>query len=239
MKYIEEIVFVNLLIHIIFIYITIYLFKQRINLILFFISIIVDAIYIVLYLLIPYELEPFKYLFIFAISIIPYINKGIIKALLESTIYWMLNITLGGTAGIIYRLNNNPYMLYPVILLVFSIFNVYFAYKRIHYRNTHFEYKIRIIDNDKYYHYIGYCDTGNFLLSNENIPIVFVNKKIKIGEFVKYLDCNTVNGRGKIRLYKVDKFQIMINGIYQDRDVYLSYADISYNMMFGLALLGG
>ena len=239
MKYIEEIILVNLLIHIIFVFITSYLFSQKINIILFIISIILDISYLILYILIPYNLEPYKYLFILSISITPFINKGLTKALLETIIYSMLNVTLGGTAGVIYKLNTNPYLVYLALALIFGIFNIYFAYKRLHYRNTHFEYQIRIIDNNKFYRFIGFCDTGNFLLSTGNIPIVFMNKKIKIGKFVKYLDCKTVTGTRRIRLYKVDKFQLMINGSYYEKDVYLSYADINYQMMFGLALLGG
>lgn len=239
MKYIEEIILVNLLIHIIFIFITSYLFSQKINIFLLIISALLDIVYLIMYLLIPYALEPYRYLFILIISILPFINRGIAKAILEAIIYWMLNITLGGTSGIIYKLNTNPYLVYLAITLIFGIFNVYFAYKRLHYRNTHFEYQIRIIDNNKNYQFIGFCDTGNFLLSNGNIPIVFMNKKIKIGKFVKYLDCQTVTGKRRIRLYKVDKFQLLINGSYYEKDVYLSYADINYQMMFGLALLGG
>ena len=85
----------------------------------------------------------------------------------------------------------------------------------------------------------GYCDTGNFLNANDNIPIIFVNKRIKIGKYKNEIIINSLSTKKKIRIYTVDDFKIRINDRLVSKDVYIAYGNIKYDIMFGLDLLGG
>ena len=203
------------------------------------ISSIIDIIYTTLYLLIPYQLEDYKYVFIILISIIPFLKKGITKALLSSLVYLMLNFTLGGISEQIYLIINNFWAVFIALLSMMILFLFIKIYKKIHFKHNELLYSIEIIDNKKILKLKGYCDTGNFLVTDNNIPVVFINKKYKIGNYKKSINVNTVSTKRPIRLYEVESFKIEINGKYIKKDIYLAYGDISFSIMFGLDLLGG
>ena len=74
MKYIELIVLLNILIHVSFIKLSNFIMKRKNNWILILLTSIVDGIYIVMYLLIPEEVESIKYLVIMFLAIIPFVN---------------------------------------------------------------------------------------------------------------------------------------------------------------------
>lgn len=239
MRYIEIIALVNLFIHVCFIVISNYLFKSKNKKISILISCILDVIYVSLYLLVPYELEKFKYIVIFIISITPFITNGFTKALLQALIYMMLNFCLGGTAEVLYNIINNFYSVLIAIFLIIILFSIYALYKRIHFNHKSLLYEIYIEDKNKKLKLKGFCDTGNFLKTDENIPVVFIKNGIEIGEYKKDIYINTVSTKSKISLYEVKRFKIKLNKRFVKKDVYIAFADISFNAMFGLDILGG
>lgn len=239
MRYIEIIVLTNLLIHTFMVFVSNFIFKQKCSYLMLGISSIIDIIYTTLYLLIPYQLEDYKYVFIILISIIPFLKKGITKALLSSLVYLMMNFTLGGISEQIYLIINNFWAVFIALLSMMILFLFIRIYKKINFKHNELLYSIEIIDNKKILKLKGYCDTGNFLVTDNNIPVVFINKKYKIGNYKKSINVNTVSTKRPIRLYEVESFKIEINGKYIKKDIYLAYGDISFSIMFGLDLLGG
>lgn len=239
MRYIEIIIALNLAVHILFIRIANYLLKQKNNKLLILFSSVIDIIYTLLYLLFPYELEVYKYIFILLISILPFIGKGLIKALLSMIIYFMLNFMLGGTSELIYNIISNFYAVLISLLIINVAFIIYAIYKRLNISLNNLNYDIIIKHNNKKLNLKGYCDTGNFLTTDNNIPVVFINQKIKIGKYKKNIIINSVSVKKEINLYEVESFLIKINNKYVKKDVYLAHADISCMVMFGLDILGG
>jgi hypothetical protein len=71
------------------------------------------------------------------------------------------------------------------------------------------------------------------------IPIVFVKEKYKIGNFYKTIDVKTVNDVKKVEIYLIDVFKVKIKNRYITKDVYISFVDINYDVMFGIDILGG
>lgn len=239
MRYIEIIILVNLTIHICFIIVANFILKQKKNIIMISISCILDIIYIFMYIYIPYELDSYKYILVFIISFIPFITKGIIKALMSSLIYLMLNFTLGGSAEILYNTLNNFYSVIISLILILFIFSIIAVYKKTHISVNNLVYEIVVTDDNHSIYLNGYCDTGNFLSTDENIPIVFINNKIDIGKYKKSILIQTVSIKKYINLYEIKEFKIKINNKYIKRDVYIAFADINYMAMFGINVLGG
>lgn len=239
MKYIELLVVTNILIHFCFVKIAYYLLHVKPNYIAIGISLLLDGIYMLLYIFIPYQIENYRYLFIMIISIVPFITKRPSKALFLCLIYLMLNFTLGGSAGILYKMINH----FSVVLICLSgiliLFSCYAIYKKFHFRPDILEYEVMIEDANRKLYLSGFCDTGNFLTTDDNIPIVFMKKNIHIGKYYKTIQIRSVSAYQKIELFKVKCFKIKIKNKYVEKDVYLAYGDIAFNVMFGSNLLGG
>lgn len=239
MKYIELLVITNMLIHFCFVKIAYYLLHVKPNYIAIGISLLLDGIYMLLYIFIPYQIEGFRYLCIMIISIVPFITKRPSKALFLCLIYLMLNFTLGGSAGILYKMMNH----FSVVLIclggILVLFSCYAIYKKFHFRPDVLEYEVMIEDANRKLYLSGFCDTGNFLTTDDNIPIVFMKKNIQIGRYYKTINIRSVSTNQKIELFKVKCFKIKIKNKYVKKDVYLAYGDIAFNVMFGSNLLGG
>lgn len=239
MKYIELLVVINVIIHLCFVKIAYYLLRIKTNNIVVSISCVLDGIYILLYIYIPYKIENIRYIFILLISITPFINKSPTKALMLCLIYLMLNFTLGGSAGILFKMINHFVVVLISLGLILTLFCVYAVYKRFHFRPDILEYEVIIEDESRTLYLSGFCDTGNFLTTDDNIPIVFLKKNITIGSYYKTIKIQGIGMTKDISLFKVKNFKIKIKNKYVKRDVYLAYGDIAFNVMFGSNLLGG
>ena len=239
MKYIEILVLLNIGIHLCFVKIAYYLLRIKQNQIAVCISCLLDGVYILLYIFIPYQIEGYRYLMIMAISICPFITKRPTKALFLCLIYLMLNFTLGGSAGILYKMMNH----FSVVLIslggILVLFACYAIYKKFHFRPDVLEYEVMIEDENRTIYLSGFCDTGNFLTTDDNIPIVFLKKNIQIGHYYKTITIQSLSTDKKIPIFEVKSFKIKIKNKYVKKDVYLAYGDIAFNVMFGSNLLGG
>lgn len=213
--------------------------KTKINYYTTIISCFFDGIYILFYLYFPYELEVYRYLVIVLLSIIPFIHKGLRKCLMLLLVYWMLNFCLGGSSEVLFNIMNHYCVVFICLGVVILIGIIYAIYKKYHFNPEELEYDILIEDGNKKYYLTGFCDTGNFLLSDDNIPIVFIRKNIKMGKYVKTISINSVSNKSLIPIYEVESFKIKINNKYIKKDVYIAYGDIAFNVMFGSSLLGG
>ena len=131
MKYIELLVIMNIGIHLCFVKIAYYLLRIKPNRIAISISCLLDGVYILLYIYLPYQIEPYRYLLIMVISLSSFITKRPTKALFLCLIYLMLNFTLGGSAGILYKMINH----FTVVLIclggILVLFACYAIYKII------------------------------------------------------------------------------------------------------------
>ncbi len=239
MRYIEIIILLNLVIHLCFIGVANYIFKQKKNKYWILLSCILDIFYVVMYVYFPYVLEPYKYLAICWISITPFIKKEFHRTLLMAFVYFLLNFTLGGSAEILYSIISNFLAVCISLAVIMLLLSVFALYKKVHINHTSLMYDIYIEDGNQSYFLNGYCDTGNFLSTDDNIPIVFLNRKIHIGRYKKSIVVHTVSLEQQISLYEVKEFKIKIKNKYVKKDVYLAYADISCMVMFGLNILGG
>ncbi|MCI5582941.1 MAG: sigma-E processing peptidase SpoIIGA [Anaeroplasma sp.] len=239
MNYIEIILLIDLAIHIILVIITNYIFKRKTRYFLLAISCIINLLYMLAYILIPYLIESYKYLLILLISIIPFVSKNIILCLYQLILYLFLNFTLGGFSQILYQTINNFYSVCISVGVFYFVFILLALYKKTHYTSNKLLYDILIIDERRKYYLKGYCDTGNFLSTDNNVPIVFINSKYKIGKLKKEIEIRTVSLVKTIKIYKVNAFLIKVNKRYVKKDVYIAFTNMNHMAMFGLNLLGG
>lgn len=229
----------NIIIHICFVKIAYFLLRLKSNNIVVAISCVLDGIYILLYIYIPYKIENIRYLLILIISLSPFINKHITKALMLCLIYLMLNLTLGGSAGILFKMLNHFIAVIISLLIIMTLFCIYSLYKKYHFRPDVLEYEVMIEDDNRTLYLSGFCDTGNFLTTDDNIPIVFLKKNITIGHYYKTIKIQGIGMQKELPIFKVKSFKIKIKNKYIKKDVYLAYGDIVFNVMFGSNLLGG
>lgn len=239
MKYIELIVALNILIHINFIKLSNFIMNRKNNWILISISSLIDGLYVTCYLLIPQKVDSFRYLIILILSILPFVNRRTTVTLFSCIIYLMFNFILGGFTGIIINIINYYFIVLVGLIFINLIFCLYAVFRRNNVNNKSLIYKIIINENDKDYLLLGFCDTGNFLKTDNNIPIVFVNRKYKFGRYYKTILIQTVGQKYEIGIYKLNSFKICVNNKYIKKDVYISYSDISYDCLFGCDLIGG
>ncbi len=240
MEYIEQIIFFNVVIHLVFIFTSNLLVGVKGHKFLIIISILIDAVYVVLYLLIPYKLEKYTYLFVIFISSIPFIRKNIKEMMLLVFIYYIQNFCLGGISEIIYV--SNFFNFNQLLLLLFLIIVFVLIYKNKYCFNIHMaknKFEILITFENKKYKFKGFLDTGNLLTDEAFIPVVFLNSKQIIGRYVKKIDVQTVAIKRKMELYKVDEFYIKEGKRYIKKDVYIAYSSLSFDAMFGPSLIGG
>ena len=239
MKYIEVIVLINILIHISFIRLSNFIMRRKNKILPIIISVLLDGVYVTLYLLIPEKIESFKYIFILVLSILPFISKNLSTSLFNTLIYLMLNFILGGLSEIIINIIKFPWVILICLIGINLLFVLYDLYKRINIKDYSTLFDIMIIYNKEVLYLKGFCDTGNLLITNENIPVIFINNKYKIGSYYKDIIVKTVTGSKNISLYKIDSLAIKIKGKYVKKDVYISFSEIKWDVLFGLTLLGG
>lgn len=237
MEYIESIVLINITIHLLFVKISSYMLGIKTNKICLCLSILLDSIYVVLYLLVPYKIERFKYGFLFLISVLPFLKQKIGSGI-GFIFYLGFNMTLGGVNEILYSISS-----YTKLYLVLSILALYFTGVFISFRLKTFQhdklyYSIRISHGGKKYTYTAYLDTGNFL-KYDFIPVVFLSSKDLLNKKFKTIQISGAINSSLIDLYTVDSFEIKMKGRYVKRDVYVAYANISYEALISLKTIGG
>lgn len=239
MNFIEILILVNVYIHFELCVISGYVASVKISKKLLFLSILLDVFFVILNAYFPYQFEPYKYIFIVLISIIPSVNKGGYRCLFFSLIYLMLNFTLGGITDLIYNVINNIWALFISLFLIGVTITFIIIYKRQKVNYDKLFYEVSIEYESKVIKLKGFCDTGNFLQYDDMIPIVLINDKYKMGSVYKQIKLNTINFSSNVDMYKVDKFIIKINNKEKLKDVYVVYISMKYDAMFGIEILGG
>lgn len=239
MKYIEIIVLLNVLIHLILVIVSAYISEIKLLKWLVLLSMIIDCLYVIGYVYIPYELEAYKYLLIFMISFVPFVNRQFIKTVVGMLIYLLLNFCFGGLAGFLYGIINKTYVVIGGILLLLIVIILCSKLSKREHKNKELFYEIIIEYNNDLIAIHGYCDTGNMVVADYVIPVVFLQKKYKIGRYYKSINITSVNLNSNVDIYMIDSFRIKVNDRYIKKRVYLAYADIRYDAIFGVNILGG
>jgi hypothetical protein len=121
--------------------------------------------------------------------------------------------------------------------MIITLFIYVYKKQKVNYDSLMYDVIIKF--NKKSVKLKGFCDTGNFLRSDDLIPIVFVNEKYKVGKSFKSINVNTINDLKVMDTYIIDDFKIKIKNKYISKDVYIVYVDIKYDAMFGIDILGG
>ncbi len=102
-------------------------------------------------------------------------------------------------------------------------------------------YNLKIVDLDNKDIYLNaFLDTGNFLINEDNIPIIILNDKFKDKINIKYCFdyfINTVLTNDKLKIYEVKSFFIKINGKYIKKDVYIGFGKIKHQAIIGLSII--
>ncbi len=238
--YIEVIIIVNIYIHLIIGCCTYLLLNIRINKLLLFISSLIDLIYMVIYIYFPEYTLYIKYPFGIILSLVLCIKSGILNIIRGVVIYNGLNILLGGKAFILYSVSYlNNFVLFLLVSLSFFSVYIYKSTYKVNLNINELFYKLEIIYENKKIELMCYLDTGDFLVSDDLVNVIFINRKYEMGRFIKTQFSKSIGVINKIDLYMVDKIYLYINNKKYQKMAYISYIDLSYDGIFGIGFLGG
>ncbi|MGM9972006.1 MAG: sigma-E processing peptidase SpoIIGA [Anaeroplasmataceae bacterium] len=238
--YIEIIVLINIIIHIITSYSVAFIINTKIKKLNIAISTILDSIYMVIYVLFPEYTLYIKYLFGSVLAIITFSGAGI-KAIIRSVIlYNAINFLAGGKAFLLYEIGylNNVTLISIFVVLFIGIYFYKMQYK-VTINIDQLFYKLEIINDNKRLLLDCYLDTGDFLVCDDLVNIIFINKKYEMGRYIKKQYSKSVGVVSEISLYMVDKIYLYINNKKYKKIAYIAYMDLPYDGIFGISFLGG
>ncbi len=234
MIYIEQIIFIDLLIHHMFLYLTNLLTINNINKLRLLMSDILNIILIISYIYFNINIK-IEILFIFLISLILFNIKNILSIM----IYIMLNTSLGGIANIIYLNYNYHYQYLYILIIVYLI--IIFLYK-VKYKNIpkiSLYYTVLIKDINTKIN--AYLDTGNLLVDNNKEGILILNIKYKSDLFINngYINISTINDTLKEECFKCKNLYIKYKRKYHKFKGSIIFKDINQECIIGLKSIGG
>lgn len=221
--YIEKIVIINVLIHLLLILATRYLTNNKINKNKTIISIVIGIINLYFYFL--FNLYLLHYVIFIITSILPFKN---IKSTL---LYIILNFILGGVTGVV---NLSISYFYEVILLC-SIIMFIFIYIL---KKDNKQINI-IIKTDKEYMFKCFYDTG-CLINIGLTPVVVLSDKFDINlEYFTNIKINTIAGETLHNVYKAKNVYVVDNNSKIEKHCLIIISNIDYEVIVGKNFLGG
>lgn len=238
MVYIEEIIIIDTLIHIFFLNITGYISYLKLKKLNIVFSIILNILSIIIYVYLIKNIY-INLMFFLLISLVSFYRKKKKNYIKEVLIYLTLNLIFGGINQIFYI--NILYNRYLTLILLFGFifFTIFFITKgKFSFNKDNLVYDFIIIYNNKKLDLKLYLDTGNFLQSEDYLPIIILNKKYQIGSFYKKENCYTITGSKEIELYKVDEIYLSL-GKLKKVEAYITFASMEYDGMCGLKIIEG
>lgn len=221
--YIEKIVIINVLIHLLLILATRYLTNNKINKNKTIISIVIGIINLYFYFL--FNLYLLHYVLFIITSILPFNN---IKSTL---LYIILNFILGGVTGVV---NLSISYFYEVILLC-SIIMFIFIYIL---KKDNKQINI-IIKTDKEYMFKCFYDTG-CLINIGLTPVIVLSDKFDINlEYFTNIKINTIAGETLHNVYKAKNVYVVDNNSKTEKHCLIIISNIDYEVIVGKNFLGG
>lgn len=236
MVYIEKIIIVDFLIHYVTFYLTCYLYLKRYSFWRLFIGEIINVGLIFIYIYLTKSLA-FMLLGAILVALVSFGGRKRKLCVGEVFLYATLNVTLAGASEVMYLSGLMSSVTLLLLVVVFFVCVIVFSlHSKLSIRDKSLIYEIRMEDKNNIYELNGYLDTGNFMES-DSIPVIILATRYKIGEKIKIDTCYTVNGQGRIELYKVDRILIKINKKYREIEAYVGYSNITFDAMFGLMVI--
>lgn len=221
--YIEKVIILNIIIHLILIITTNYITNNKPKISKIIISIILGTINLVYYLLYP------NYYMKYLIIIIAFITFVNIKSTL---IYLMLNFILGGITGVV-NLSINFY--YEVIILA----SVVILFVIFYFKQETEENITIIIKTKEEHHFKAFYDTG-CLINVGLTPVIILNEKydIKLSYFTS-IEVNTIAGVAYKEVYKAEGVYIYKNNKMIEKHCLVIKSNIEYDVIIGKNFIGG
>ena len=210
--YLDIIILLNLLINYIFIKAIKLIYKEKMNIFQFILSMIISLASFSLFFVSSKYIYNLRYFIGIIIGFVAFYKKDFKTIIVQTCIYYMLNIAFIGSL-VIFNINN----IFLLLLCSLFISTLWFIDSFKKDKNIfQINYKVRI--NNKIYN--GFLDTGNNSLC-ENIPIIYIDcKELNCDyKYYKTISVFTINGPTKIDVYNGPLLCINKNDYY----VYYSF----------------
>lgn len=194
--YIDQVITSNIVINYLFIKLITLMFKEKINILKMIIALIVSIISLGLFFVPSKYIYNLRYFVGIVIGAIAFIKKDYKTTIIQTVIYYLLNLSFIGTL-VIFNIKN--IVLLYISGLFICVLWIIESYKNIIIKNRKYEYNVSI-NNVKIK---AYLDSGNKTYC-DGIPVVFIKKKYQSNmyKYYKEICVNTIKGTEHINVYK-------------------------------------
>lgn len=228
--YVEKILIINILVHLIIIISTHFILNNAISKKGTFVSVIIDACFMLMNIYYPEYNENTIFFIGIIIATIPFKSQKCYAAIL----YHILNFMLGGVSDII---TISVKYFYEVILVVAGILLVTIIYFS---RNkTDNKMKITIIDDNNIHTLDAFVDTGCQIYCGLT-PVLLVNEKIKLDlKYIEQIKVETISGEKLMNIYKARRVYCINNKTKVEKHCFIAFSKMDYESIVGKNVIGG
>lgn len=218
--YIEKIIILNIFIHLLMVYSTIFLTNNKVKKKNVIIGIIIGVVNMYIYFL--FSVYTINYLTFIIIPLITF------KEVKSTILYIMFNVILGGITGVI-NISINYY--YEAIILCSIIILVIIYILK---NDNNKKYKIIINDNT----YNCFYDTG-CIVNLGLTPVIILSDKLKLNlELYSTMEVSTISGVTLHNVYKAKNVYLLSNKKIE-KHCLIIISKIDYDVIIGKNFLGG
>ncbi|NLM33453.1 MAG: hypothetical protein GX203_04550 [Acholeplasmataceae bacterium] len=162
------------------------------------------------------------------IGLVGFYRNSLAKIIIKISSFYIVNLTF---IGILCSFKISNFVILLIGLVFLLVLVLLDANKRYYYFLKEQQYKVIIYFDDIVLKLKGYLDTGNFALSSDNEPIIFINQTFYKPKLLSYTTCylETVNGKQLVTLYRPNKCLIYHNKRYIEKKVMVSFSNLHSN----------
>lgn len=162
------------------------------------------------------------------IALFAYYHNNPQKIIIKIASFYLINLAVVGLLSI-FKITDFYLLLLCLVLVVVIIF--FETNKKYYVFINANKYRIYVSFDNYTLDIEGYLDTGNFALSLDNKPLVFIDQKYFKEDLLsnKNVQINTINGLQSVLVYEPQSFYIKMKNKKIYKDVLIVFSDINQN----------
>lgn len=160
------------------------------------------------------------------ISLIAYYHNNPQKIIIKTASFYLINLAL---VGLLTVFKIKSFLLLGICLLSIIIIVFLEANRKYYLYLNAKKYQIHLEIKNYTFDIMGYVDSGNLAMSQDNKPLVFINTKYYKTDLIQNceIEIKTVNGVNKVLAYRPDVFYFKVKNKRIYKDVLIAFIDLN------------